>query len=342
MTTYSDGLSQIRENIEWFLQSSKKDDTPTNKMGLSVDVKDIEEATALSGLSPTYLVGDRQTYRASKKDIPVEKPKEKPRGIMDRPPMSFLQKEKPSKEIIPQDFVEQQSLDNWVMAFQKNQTEPTATNEVQSSVFTDKILAKNEGVEASDVVTGIKTQSYGVVHSKGLNRKDFNTNKAFAAAVVQKHYEELDNKFTAGGHNLKEAPKSVQYAFLDLHYNNGNVGKDTVSLFDKNDMSKSLNNTLEFVGTKTSRGEKIALPSLASRRVRMYNDAAEELKKSKIYSVDMTTVKGGTNVEYRDVNDNLIHSFLNPRALANVSNRGVSTKRKSATWNRVTDKWTYQ
>ena len=78
MTTYSDGLSQIRENIEWFLQSSKKDDTPTNKRGLSVDVKDIEEATALSGLSPSYLVGDRQTYRASKKDIPVEKPKEKP------------------------------------------------------------------------------------------------------------------------------------------------------------------------------------------------------------------------------------------------------------------------
>ena len=37
MATYSDGLSQIRENIEWFLQSSKKDDTPTNKMGLSVD-----------------------------------------------------------------------------------------------------------------------------------------------------------------------------------------------------------------------------------------------------------------------------------------------------------------
>lgn len=340
MTTYSDGLSQIRENIEWFLQSSKKDDTPTNKMGLSVDVKDIEEATALSGLSPTYLVGDRQTYRASKKDIPVEKPKEKPRSIMDRPPMSFLQKEKP--DLIPQDFVEQQSLDNWVMAFQKNQTEPTATNEVQSSVFTDKILAKNEGVEASDVVTGIKTQSYGVVHSKGLNRKDFNTNKAFAAAVVQKHYEELDNKFTAGGHNLKEAPKSVQYAFLDLHYNNGNVGDHTVSLFDKNDMSKSLNNTLEFVGTKTSKGERIALPSLASRRVRMYNDAAEELKKSKIYSVDMTTVKGGTNVEYRDVNDNLIHSFIHSRALANVSNKGVSTKRKSATWNRVTDKWTYQ
>lgn len=41
---------------------------PTNKMGLGVDVTEIEEATALSGLSPTYLVGDRQKYIPPKKE----------------------------------------------------------------------------------------------------------------------------------------------------------------------------------------------------------------------------------------------------------------------------------
>ena len=337
MTAYNDGLSQIRENIEWFFESSKKDEDPSNEERM--------QQGQVGGLMPR---GSSEKIKFLAEELertkykPIVQDKEEPKGIMSKPLVSVLRKSKDTTEEIPKNFAEQQSLDNWALALQDKQEEPSTTNEVQSSVFTDEILAKNEGVEASDVVTGIETQSFGVVHSKGLNRKDFNTDRAFAAAVVQKHYEELDKKFTEGGHNIKEAPLSVQYAFLDLHYNNGNVGKDTVPFFDKNDMSKALNNTLEFVGTKTSKDRRIALPSLASRRVRMYNKAAEELKNKKIYSIDMLAVNGKTKVVYRDVDENVIHSFLSSRALANVSRSGVSIDRKSATWNRVTDKWTYQ
>lgn len=341
MTMYSDGLSQIRENIEWFFESSKKDEAPSNEERM--------QQGQIGGLMPRGS-SEKMKFLAEEfertKYKPIVQDKEKPKGIMTKPLASGLPKSKDTTEEIPENFAEQQSLDNWVLALQEKQEKPPVINktinEVQSSVFTDEVLADNEGVEASDVVTGIKTQSFGVVHSKGLNRKDFNTDKAFAAAVVQKHYEELNKKFTEGGHNIKEAPLSVQYAFLDLHYNNGNIGKDTVPFFDKNNMTKALNNTLEFVGTKTSKGNRIALPSLASRRVRMYNKAAEELKNKKIYSISMLAVNGKTEVVYRDVDENIIHSFLSSRALANVSRSGVSMNRKSATWNRVTDKWTYQ
>ena len=214
--------------------------------------------------------------------------------------------------------------------------------EVQGSVFTDEVLGPNEGVVSGDKVTGLKTAEYGVQNSLGLKRQDFSSDRNFAAAVVEKHYESLDEKFAKGGHNLKSMPKEVQYAFLDLHYNNGNVGNDTVDFFDPKDMTKSLNNTLEFLGTKRGNGEKIALPSLSSRRIVMYNKAAKATGKPKIQFAEMTKSGSGTLVVYRDVSQKEIYSFTHSYKLANVSNSGATIERQSATWKANSNTWSYK
>ena len=220
--------------------------------------------------------------------------------------------------------------------------------EVQGSVFTDEVLGPNEGTISGDIITGLATAEYGVQNSLGLKRQDFSSNRTFASSVVEKHYESLNEKFAKGGHDLKSMPKEVQYAFLDLHYNNGNVGNDTVDFFDPKEITKSLNNTLEFVGTRRNNGEKILLPSLASRRVNMYNKAIESVGKrnNKIYSIEITKENSefGKNnlVQYRDVLGNIIHSFTNSRKLANVSNSGATIERQSATWSAKNNTWSYE
>lgn len=289
---------------------------PTNKMGLGVDVTEIEEATALSGLSPTYLVGDRQKYIPPKKESFVKKP----------------------VVTLDSDIPEGRGIN-------ERATDPVY--EVQSSVFTDEVLGPNEGVVAGDTTTGRTNKEslpYGIVNAKGLKREDFNSDKTFAAALVEIHYKELDEKFKKGGHNLKSMPKDVQYAFLDLHWNYGSVGNDTVTYFDPKNMTKSLNNTLEFLGTTRKNKEQIALPSIAGRRIIMYNKAAKATGKPKIQYAEMTKKGSGTLVIYRDVHQKEIHSFTHPYKLANVSNSGATIERQSATWSaeNKNNTWSYE
>ena len=223
--------------------------------------------------------------------------------------------------------------------------------EVQSSVFTDEVLGPNEGAVAGDVTTG-KTEKqslpYGIVDSKGVKREDYiegpKGDKTFAAAVVEIHYKELDEKFQKGGHNLKSMPKDVQYAFLDLHWNYGSVGNDTVTYFDPKNMTKSLNNTLEFLGTTRKNNEQIAQPSIAGRRIIMYNKAAEATGKPKVQYAEMTKSGSGTLVVYRDVHQKEIHKFTHSYKLANVSNEegNATIERKSATWRANSNTWSYE
>jgi len=230
---------------------------------------------------------------------------------------------------------------------------PVETNkdtvyEVQSLLFTDG-LGDREGVVAGDITTG-KTEKqslpYGIVDDKGVKREDYiegpKGDKTFAAAVVKIHYKELDEKFQEGGHNLKSMPKEVQYAFLDLHWNHGSVGKDTVTYFNPKDMTKSLNNTLEFLGTTRKNNEQIAQPSIAGRRIVMYNKAAKATGKPKIQFAEMTKSGSGTLVVYRDVNKKEIYSFTHPYKLANVSKSKATIERKSATWRANSNTWDYK
>ena len=222
--------------------------------------------------------------------------------------------------------------------------------EVQSLLFTDG-LGDREGVVAGDITTGrTEKQSlpYGIVDSKGVKREDYiegpKGDKTFAAAVVKIHYKELDEKFQKGGHNLKSMPKDVQYAFLDLHWNYGSVGNDTVTYFDPKNMTKSLNNTLEFLGTTRKNNEQIAQPSIAGRRIIMYNKAAEATGKPKVQYAEMTKSGSGTLVVYRDVHQKEIHKFTHPYKLANVSNSegNATIERKSATWRANSNTWDYK
>tara|TARA_R100001377_G_scaffold30519_1_gene16646 strand:+ start:41 stop:1393 length:1353 start_codon:yes stop_codon:yes gene_type:complete len=334
---------------------------PTNEIGLDVEVKEIEEATTLSGFSPTYLVGDRQAFvqpPAGFQDmtginddfstlVGPEVGVQDPSGItVDTgltgglealgTSLSSTSISEPEERDIPEGRGINKRASDFVY-------------EVQGSVFTNDVLGPNEGVVSGDVVTGLTTAEYGVQDSLGLKRENYTSNKAFAAAVVEKHYEAIDEQFEKGGHNLKSMPKEVQYAFLDLHYNNrSGLGNDTVTYFDPKDMKKSLNNTLEFVGTRTSTGTKILLPSLASRRVNMYNEAVKGLGKRNdtINSIEITKEDsefGNTNlVQYRDVWGNIVHSFTNSRTLANVSSTGASIERNSATWNKQNNEWSYE
>ena len=214
--------------------------------------------------------------------------------------------------------------------------------EVQSSVFTDEVLGPNEGVVSGDIVTGLETAEYGVQNNLGLKREDYKDDRSHAAAVVEKHYESLDEKFAKGGHNLKSMPKEVQYAFLDLHWNHGSVGKDTVTYFNPKDMTKSLNNTLEFLGTTRKNNEQIAQPSIAGRRIVMYNKAAKATGKPKIQFAEMAKSGSGTLVVYRDVNKKEIYSFTHPYKLANVSKSKATIERKSATWRANSNTWDYK
>jgi len=269
--------------------------------------------------------------------------------------MSELSKMKQLKEVLPnKESLVEKSLMPKSRVFKKDT--PVETNkdpvyEVQSSVFTDEVLGPNEGAVAGDVTTG-KTEKqslpYGIVDSKGVKREDYiegpKGDKTFAAAVVEIHYKELDEKFQKGGHNLKSMPKDVQYAFLDLHWNYGSVGNDTVTYFDPKNMTKSLNNTLEFLGTTRKNNEQIAQPSIAGRRIIMYNKAAEATGKPKVQYAEMTKSGSGTLVVYRDVHQKEIHKFTHSYKLANVSNEegNATIERKSATWRANSNTWSYE
>jgi len=407
MAIYSDGLSKLRENLEWFLQSGvdtsiigktkepvsiekprgivarpekiyvpEDDDVDEDTIGQQLKERALDnwgkifaesQAAAISSASTKKdekqktIIADETMDNSKTKEVKEEvqkRPGEPIANIMTNQQMTegypgrsggayqrsfFGDKVKgsPKKESLVEKPLA--TLDSDIpegRGINERATDPVY--EVQSSVFTDEVLGPNEGVVSGDIVTGLETAEYGVQNNLGLKREDYKDDRSHAAAVVEKHYESLDEKFAKGGHNLKSMPKEVQYAFLDLHYNNGNVGNDTVDFFDPKDMTKSLNNTLEFLGTKRGNGEKIALPSLSSRRIKMYNKAAKATAKPKIQFAEMTKSGSGTLVVYRDVHKKEIHSFTHPYKLANVSNSGATIERQSATWSERKNTWSYE
>jgi len=309
-------------------------------------VKRSLDAIAQRELEADYLASDLPRT-GSTADIAREKFK---KGMSELSKMKQLKEVLPKKESLVKKPLA--TLDSDIpegRGINERATDPVY--EVQSSVFTDEVLGPNEGVVAGDITTG-KTDKeslpYGIVDDKGVKREDYiegpKGDKTFAAAVVEIHYKELDEKFQKGGHNLKSMPKDVQYAFLDLHWNYGSVGNDTVTYFDPKNMTKSLNNTLEFLGTTRKNNEQIALPSISDRRIAMYNKAAKATGKPKIQYADMTKSGSGTLVVYRDVHQKEIHSFTHPYKLANVSNSGATIERQSATWSAENNNntWSYE
>lgn len=179
-----------------------------------------------------------------------------------------------------------------------------ASTEWNATTFTRDILGRFEGTEAhASVEGGRNTAAYGVKFSQGLNREDFDSDLAFAAAVAQKHYDMAASSFSSQGRSLSELPTSVQNAIVDIHYNNGTIG----STAEKDTPVDMMRNTLDFIGATTADGTEGSVLSLARRRAENWNSAAADLGVSRISSIEQIPTNGGTEFRYLDADGNVVH-----------------------------------
>ena len=170
-------------------------------------------------------------------------------------------------------------------------------------------LADYEGTAAhSSLEGGSDTAAYGVKNSLGLKRESFKTDADFAAAVAFKHYNAAGKNFKETNSNVKvwsELGDAGRYAVTDLHYNVGTIG----STGKKKTPKAALENTLEFVGMTTKDKTKASLLSLATRRAKNWNKAADDLNLTKIDKVQQIPTKTGTTFKYLDNDNNVIYTF---------------------------------
>ena len=190
------------------------------------------------------------------------------------------------------------------------ETAPTSSTEWDATSFTRDVLGRFEGTEAHPSLEGgADTAAYGVKYSLGLNREDYDSDLAFAAAVAEKHYDSVDSMFSSEGRNLSDLPTSVQNAIVDLHYNVGSIGS-TAERESPVDMMK---NTLDFIGVTTNDGTRGSLIALARRRAENWNNAAADLGVSRIASIEQIPRDGGTEFRYLDADGNVVHSSASNR-----------------------------
>jgi hypothetical protein len=179
-----------------------------------------------------------------------------------------------------------------------------------STNFADTILRRFEGTEAhKSLEGGAATGAFGVKFSQGLNREDFDSDLAFAAAVAQKHYDMAASSFSSQGRSLSELPVSVQNAIVDIHYNNGTIG----STAEKDTPVDMMRNTLDFIGATTADGTRGSVLSLARRRAENWNSAAADLGVSRISSIEQIPTNGGTEFRYLDADGNVVHRTTTSR-----------------------------
>jgi hypothetical protein len=187
---------------------------------------------------------------------------------------------------------------------------PVASTGWDATSFTRDVLGRFEGTEAhASLEGGADTAAYGVKYSLGLNREDYDSDLAFAAAVAEKHYDSVDSTFSSEGRNLSDLPTSVQNAIVDLHYNVGSIGS-TAERESPVDMMK---NTLDFIGVTTNDGTRGSLIALARRRAENWNNAAADLGVSRIASIEQIPRDGGTEFRYLDADGNVVHSSTSNR-----------------------------
>lgn len=185
-----------------------------------------------------------------------------------------------------------------------------ASTEWNATTFTRDILGRFEGTEAhASNEGGPDTAAYGVKYSLGLNRDDYESDLAFAAAVAQKHYDMAASTFSSAGRNLSELPSSVQNAIVDIHYNNGTIG----STAEKDTPVDMMRNTLDFIGATTADGTRGSLIALARRRAENWNNAANDLGVSRISSIEQIPTDGGTEFRYLDADGNVVHRTTTSR-----------------------------
>ena len=185
-----------------------------------------------------------------------------------------------------------------------------SSTEWNATTFTRDILGRFEGTEAhASLEGGRDTAAYGVKFSQGLNREDFDSDLAFAAAVAQKHYDSAASRFSSQGRNLSDLPASVQNAIVDLHYNVGSIG----STAEKETPVDMMRNTLDFIGATTADGTRGSVLSLARRRAENWNSAAADLGVSRISSIEQVPTNGGTEFRYLDADGNVVHRTTTSR-----------------------------
>ena len=186
-------------------------------------------------------------------------------------------------------------------------------------------LADLEGTQAhSSLEGGADTAAYGVKNSMGLDREDFKTDADFAAAVAFKHYNAAGKNFKETNRNIKvwsELGDKGRYAVTDLHYNVGTIG----STGKKSTPKAALENTLEFIGMTAKDGAKVSLMSLATRRAKNWNKAADSLGLTKIDKVQQIPTKKGTTFKYLDTDGNSIYTVNSGRRAVSLNSDGSYT-----------------
>ena len=186
--------------------------------------------------------------------------------------------------------------------------------------FVTEYLASHEGTEdhkhdeAGSGDYGDITKAYGIKNNLGLNRDNYSSDKSFAAAVAMKHYVMAEKKYNKNpkGATWSDLGKYGRYAVLDLQFNAGTIGETA----DFDNPERQLKNTLEFVIMKPKKSDvKVSLMSLAERRAKNWNKAADDLGLNKITKIQQLPNKidgsTGTTFNFLDKDGNEIYSFEN-------------------------------
>ena len=201
----------------------------------------------------------------------------------------------------------------------------TETDMALLQLYTDDYasvyLKEHEGLVAHKSLEGGKdTAALGVKFPLGLNRKDYNSDESFAAAVALKHKDKAKAKFTDA--NWAALPQSVKFALTDLNFNVGTIGTTA----DKTTVVDQMKNTLAFIGMTTKAGDKASLIALAKRRAWNWNESSGDIKQEKITKIkQIPTATGGTTFEYLDANANVIYSTTTTRTPVKLDSKGVAT-----------------
>lgn len=213
-------------------QVSNKD-VPTNKMGLGVDVTEIEEATALSGLSPTYLVGDRQKYIPPKKENRIKTVPDKNHETkisFEELEAQYSGSNKPPKEELDKTVEELKNLDTKVS---KSLVPPNRIF-IPSTLKGDKFSVEwNSGLQK--MITGGEADNYDTISNLAKTKPPKKITSLTVGELKQWMEQETDN--TASG--------LYQINKVNLEYL---LDKKVISegqIFDKDTQDKAYESLLE-------------------------------------------------------------------------------------------------
>ena len=222
----------------------------------------------------------------------------------------------------------------------QQQEEPTTSTSWNSTSFVTDLLAGYEGEEAHESKEGgAPTAAYGVKFSLGLNREDFESDVAFAAAVAQKHYDSVSSSFSGQGLDLSSLPVSVQNAVVDLHYNAGTIG----STPEKDTTEDMMSNTLNYIGVTTADGLSASLAALALRRASNWNNAAADIGVNAVETVEQIPTQSGTQFRYLDASGEVVHTVNTSRTpIKFTGGTSYEILEEPRIFNRTDSGWTEQ